>query len=193
MQYSACNTNELLHQVHLGNADAFNELYNRFWEPFYVFVFKRLKDRDDAKDVVQNVFINLWFKQTAITVSENADGYLFTMVRNEMLRSISNAIRDQQRQEAMEALLTPALEQLLDPLQKEQLLIQIDEQVNLLPARMQQVYRLSHEENMGIREIAVRLDLSEQTVRNHLNAAMKKLRISLKEAFLLTLVVHNFL
>lgn len=188
MKYTQLDSDALLLNVCSGNAAAFSELYSRFWEPFYLFVYRRLKNEDDAKDVVQNVFVNIWLRRAQIAVNGAAEPYLYTMLRNEMLRAISGNIKDRSRQQEMEILLQPELEQLLTPLQKETIFSHIDGLVNELPERMKQVYRLSHEEQLGVREIASRLELSEQTVRNHLNAALKKLRFGLKEALLLALV-----
>ena len=191
MKYSQLDSDALLLSVRSGNTAAFSELYNRFWEPFYLFVFHRLRNEDDAKDVVQNVFVNVWFRREQMAVNGNADAYLYTMLRNEMLRVVTRNIKDRSRQHEMEALLQPELEQLLTPHQKEIIFTRIDGLVGALPDRMQEVYRLTHEEQLGIREIAARLELSEQTVRNHLNAALKKIRFGLKEALLLALVVSS--
>ncbi|ASZ12140.1 sigma-70 family RNA polymerase sigma factor [Chitinophaga pendula] len=188
MKYSQLDSDALLLNVRSGNAAAFSELYGRFWEPFYLFVYRRLRNEDDAKDVVQNVFVNIWLRREQMMVNNAAEPYLYTMLRNEMLKGISRSIKDRSRQQEMETLLQPELEQLLTPMQKEIIFNHIDGLVNDLPDRMQQVYRLSHEEQLGVREIASRLELSEQTVRNHLNAALKKLRFGLKEALLLILL-----
>ncbi|RPD42126.1 RNA polymerase sigma factor [Chitinophaga barathri] len=189
MNYAILTTEELMEVVRGGDGQAFDELYNRFWEQCYIFAFRRLKNRDDAKDVVQNVFVTLWHKKDKLTVNVNAEAYLFTMVRNETLRCISRAIKDRRREEEMEQLLQPVLDELLDPYQKEILLKLLSEEVRLLPDRMQQVFRMNMEENLNTTEIAQRLSLSEQTVRNTLNAALKKLRVKMKEAVLLIVML----
>jgi RNA polymerase sigma-70 factor (family 1) len=189
MNYAILTTDELMEVVCGGDGQAFDELYNRFWEQCYVFAFRRLKNPDDAKDVVQNVFVTLWHKKDTLAVNSNAEAYLFTMVRNETLRCISRAIKDRAREEEMEQLLQPVLDDLLDPYQKEVLLRLLNDEVRLLPGRMQQVFRLNMEENLNIAEIAARLSLSEQTVRNTLNAALKKLRLKMKEAVFLVVML----
>lgn len=191
MNYAILNTEALMEEVCNGDGLAFNELYNRSWEQCYVFAYKRLKDRDDAKDVVQNVFIALWHKKDRLSVHSNAEAYILTMVRNETLRCISRAIQDRRREEEMEQLLQPVLDELLDPYQKEMLLELLNEEVRALPERMQQVFRLNMEENLNIAEIAARLNISEQTVRNTLGAALKKLRLKMKEAILLIVLLMD--
>jgi RNA polymerase sigma factor (sigma-70 family) len=60
--------------------------------------------------------------------------------------------------------------------------------VNELSPRVQEVYRLSRNEHLSIREIATRLNRSEQTVKNQLSTAIAQLRVLLEKTVILILV-----
>jgi RNA polymerase sigma-70 factor (ECF subfamily) len=191
MQYSAANSLELLQFIKNDDKQAFNELYHRFWEPLYLIAFRKMKDQEEAKDVVQHVFANLWLYRHGMTLPDSPEAYLFGSLRNEILRSISRMLRDRQRQEEIARNILPEFEQLIDPLYKKELLQLLDKQVELLPDRMQQVYRMSREQHLSVQEIAGQLGLSEQTVRNQLNTALKKIRVGLREVMLLAIFLKN--
>jgi RNA polymerase sigma-70 factor (ECF subfamily) len=55
----------------------------------------------------------------------------------------------------------------------------IEGEVSRLPTKMQQVFRMSREEDLSIADIAHKLNVSEQTVKNQLTEALKRLRASL--------------
>ncbi len=59
--------------------------------------------------------------------------------------------------------------------------LQLEAGIERLPNQARSVFRLSRQEDLSMKEIAARLDISEKTVENHLGNALKKLRISLKE------------
>lgn len=184
MNFSQLSDEELLCLIREDNTLAFEALYRKAWEPLYVFAFRRLKSEDDARDVVQDVFIRFWTRRADISLHSTLDAYLFSAVRYEVLDRASRQLRDKARAEEAGSLLYASITEIVDQMQLDELQAAIDRQVDLLPPRMRQVYRMSREESLSIPEIAARLGLSEYTVRNQLSAALVKLRSGLKEAFI---------
>lgn len=156
--------------------DSFRHLYERYWELLYKKAFHRLGNSADAQDIVQEVFITLWRNREHIEVQDTLSHYLFTALRYAIIKLIYR--------QAKKGILFPlsaeelpqteiSTEELLQYKELEDL---ISREVTALPERMQEVYRLSREQNLSIAEIASRLNLSEQTVKNTLSLAMKRLR-----------------
>lgn len=178
----------LVDKVRNNNNSAFEEIFKRYWNPLYVFAFKKLKDEDDAKDVVQNVFINFWRRSATLEITDTLEKYLFSAVRYELLHKISQSIKQQEKITHYYNVVMPNFMTALDPLQQKELMAAIEQQIDALPDRLKEIYQLSKEENLSIKEIAMRLNISEQTVKNQLGTALKKLRVGLKEAFILILI-----
>ncbi len=70
-------------------------LFNKYWEKLYVFVYKKLQSEDDAKDIIQNVFIAVWIKRCQIDIQTTLENYLFSVTRYQLL-SFANTIHQVQ-------------------------------------------------------------------------------------------------
>lgn len=157
----------------------FRILYSRYWEPLYKKAFHRLDNSADAQDAVQDIFISLWRNRHTIKIEETLAPYLFTALRyyiiKQVYRKAKKGIHSSLSVESLEhtELSTEEL------FQYKELQTIIDGEVNELPERMREIYRLSRIENLRIADIAVQLNISEQTVKNTLATALKRLRESL--------------
>lgn len=188
MNLATLSDTGLIDKVKNNHNSAFEEIFKRYWDPLYVFAFKKLGDEDEAKDVVQNVFINFWQRSATLEITDTLEKYLFSAVRYELLHKISQSIKQQKKITHYYNVVMPNFMSALDPLQQKELMAAIEQQVDALPDRLKEIYQLSKEENLSIKEIAMRLNISEQTVKNQLVTALKKLRVGLKEAFILILI-----
>ncbi|AOM75965.1 RNA polymerase sigma factor [Pedobacter steynii] len=187
MNLASLSDTELIDEVKRSHTAAFEEIFKRYWEPLFLFAHKKLKDEDDAKDVVQDVFINFWIRSSSIVITESLEKYLYSSVRYELLYKISRSLKKEEKIRHYIDVVMPDFTASLDPLQQKELFAAVDEQIDLLPDRLKQIYLLSKDENLSIKEIASMLNLSEQTVKNQLSTALKKLRVGLKEAFIIIL------
>ena len=187
MNLAALSDTELIDKVKSNHAPAFEEIFKRYWEPLFLFALKKLKDEDDAKDVVQDVFINFWIRSSSLVITETMEKYLFSCVRYELLHKISSSIKKEEKIKHYREVVMPDFTASLDPVQQKELLAAIDQQIDLLLDRLKQIYLLSKDDNLSIKEIANLLNISEQTVKNQLSTALKKLRVGLKEAFIVIL------
>ncbi|HEU4634491.1 MAG TPA: sigma-70 family RNA polymerase sigma factor [Flavisolibacter sp.] len=155
---------------------AFRVLYERYWEPLYKKGFCRLGNSADAQDAVQEVFISLWRNRATIVFEQTLSPYLFTALKYSILKQVYRKTK--------KGLLVPLSAEELEHtsvdteelLQYRELQAVIETEVASLPGRMREIYRLSRMENLQIAEIAGQLNLSEQTVKNTLSTALKRLR-----------------
>lgn len=185
------NDTELWRLVGQGDGVAFKLLFDTYWEKLYVYAYNRLRSEADAQDVVQEVMINLWLRRSTVVIQTTLAAYLHAAVQYEVLAHLSRALKTAHRKAAIEEILLPDLVRQTDPLLLKELLVVVEAEVRRLPPKMQQVYRLTHEEDLSIREIAQRLGLSEQTVRNQLNTSYQKLRVNLRNAILAAIFLQD--
>ena len=75
----------LLEKVKDGSKHAFNVLFEKYWEKAYSDAYKRLKNEEDAKDIVQEIFIKIWLNRQTQTI-ENFPAYLHVAIRNNVIK-----------------------------------------------------------------------------------------------------------
>lgn len=171
---------DLLHAIKEGDTSAFKTLYDRYWERIYLKACQRV-DKDAAKDMVQEVMTTFWRRRNDIVaVEEDAIGrYLFTAIKYRVISHYAYNAGEIRNSDLFEVLSDPAS---VNTLETKELTEFIETEINRLPPKMQQVFRMSREDDLSIADIANRLNLSEQTVKNQLTEALKRLRESIKSS-----------
>jgi len=170
---------QLMELLRQGNEAAFTELFNRYNRFLFIYAFKKLQDKEEAKDVVQDVFVSLWNGRKEFTLQTTLAGYLYTSVRNKAL----NLFRDKN----INAKYLNSLQQLLDKsdiqtdhlVREKDIRMLINKEIAALPPKMREVFELRKNAFLSNKEIAQQLGISEQTVATHIKRALKMLRIRL--------------
>lgn len=182
-------TNLLLQKDH----EAFSEIYRRYWHVLFLHAHKMIRDEDEAKDIVQDIFIGLWNCSSSIHITSNLKGYLYVTVRNRIL----NRIRQTKSSDDFVGLLAKEIngvdESTTDLINERELQEIIDNEVNRLPPRMKQVFQLSREEFLTHKQIAQRLGTSEETVKKQISGSLKILRGKLDKFGGLSILLVEFL
>jgi len=167
---------DLIAQLKLGSENAFTEIYNRYWSVLYLHARHMLNNRDEARDIVQEVFTSFWNKAETLAATTNINAYLYRSTRN----SVLNLIRKEKSKQAY-------LSELGDFYEKgefstdsqvnfNELKRLIDQEVALLPIKMRRVFEMSRNENLSHAQISQQLDISDLTVKKQINKALHILR-----------------
>lgn len=181
----------LLQRSSNGEVDAFHELYQLHKREVFAQVHLRMPDVEDAKDVVQEIFIELWLKKEMLSEIRELRPYLYVLARNQVI----TAYRRKNVQLKNEGLLFEGLNTLdysaEDNAIAKELYDQINQIVEKLPETTRKCYHLSKNEGKRNGEIADLLNISEKTVRNNLSEALKRLKSALSQNHpeLLTLLI----
>jgi RNA polymerase sigma-70 factor (ECF subfamily) len=144
-------------------------------------------EQESAKDLVQELFVDLWDKRKQIHIMETLEGYLKAAVRNRIynhIRSMGIKKRHYQTisQESKESGVST------EELNNERELRKLyQEEIGKLPPKMKEIFTLNKEKGFSISQIAEQLSLSEQTIKNQLGNALKKIRSGLEHYRLLWL------
>ena len=158
------------------NMAAFNELYCRHWEMLYDIAYKKIKDTEDAKDIVHDIFLQLWNNRASLNVQSSFSGFLFITLKNKIIDKQRLTINRLNKHNEIAGKTVIHQDTVYDQVYYNELNNFLTQEVNQLPEKMKEIYRLSREENLSPEEIANRLSISTQTAKNQLTTALKRLR-----------------
>src|SRR3546814_8027059 len=79
----------LLLRLRDGDEAAFTYLYSTYYSPLYLHAYNRLRDREAAKDIIQDLFTNIWSNREVVQINEGISSYLYAAVRNRIIDIIS--------------------------------------------------------------------------------------------------------
>lgn len=166
----------LLLQLQQGCKTAFNILYNKYWELTYSNAYKRLQDAEQAKDIVQEIFVSIWInRQNPIT---NLPAYLSISVRNQVFKLTAKNKNLSPFIEAFENI--PASNQKADSnILYDEFCRAYEALLLKLPPKRQQIFRLRFHEDIPTKTIAMQMRISRKTVQNQLGKAIDQLRVIL--------------
>jgi len=179
----------LLSFVQKGKTEAFRELYERYWESLYVQAKAMTSCDDTAKDIVQEVFVELWDKRQDLNIQLSLKAYLYKAIRNKVLNTyVHHKVREKYMLSIVQYF--EAGENQTDYLLRENLVRErITEEIAALPGKMRQIFEMSRNEHKTYKEIAEELNISDKTVKKQVSNALKILKSKLEVVFYYILFV----
>jgi RNA polymerase sigma-70 factor, ECF subfamily len=171
-----------------GHESAFEMLFRTYYSPLCNYAYSFLNDRDEAEEVVQSAFINVWDKREVIEIQTSMKSYLYRMVRNSCLNVIKHEKVKKQHVAHEMAGGEPMHEGVSQSVISSELEQKIYEAMKALPEQCRLVFQLSRFEELKYAEIASQLDISVKTVENQMGKALKIMRVQLKDYLPLFLI-----
>ena len=169
----------LVNRLIKDNKAAFEQLFRKYHEQVYYFALRYMKTKEDAEEVVQEIFIRIWENRKSIDPAQSFGNYLFTICRNFMFNQNRKKINEQAYIEYVKNYLLQINFKTEDDIVFSDLLQWLNEQIEMLPPQQKQIYRLSRNENMTHKQIADKMHISVKTVETHIRLALKTIRKSL--------------
>ncbi len=176
----ASTDEELIALIQQGNREAFTIFYQRHRANMYLSAYHLLHDEDEANDAVQELFSTLWQHPYRIQASGNVKGYLYTVLRNRILTTMSRSKYLDRYIDSYLAFESTGICTTEDTVLVRELEQLLEEKISQLPPKMREVYTLAWNENLSNKEIAERMGISEGTVKQHKHHALHTLRIKLQ-------------
>lgn len=168
----------LLESLRRNDLKAFEYLYLHSRNRLYVLALSILRDEDAARDLVQDLFIDLWYFRTFENIAVSVSAYLFQAARNRAYN-----LRDKMRtRDKLEEAYVPPASETHYPLENEELGRIIHKAIDRLPPAAGKVFRMQYIDKLTHVEIAEKLGISKYTVSSHIDRALKELRANLKKA-----------
>ena len=167
---------------------SFSELYLIYYPKLVRFAKEFVMSEEDAENITQDVFADLWEKRESMYHIENINAYLFRLVRNRCLDYLKHKVFEQKYVENVQASFEVELNlkmqsldrfDVLDIYEGNEMEKLVREAINSLPKKCRAIFLLSRMEGLKYREISERLGISVNTVDCQMGIALKKLRVML--------------
>lgn len=182
MSDRANHSNDNILVINIRNDDkvAFKSLYDRYGKKIYYFSLRFLGNNQEAEDLVQSVFMNLWLNRKMLDDRQEIRSYIYKSAVNAIYNIIiRRSVRDRYYETAIreDELFADVTYEKVIGSDLEELISSI---VEHLPEQQRQVFTLSRIECMTYEEIAEKLGISLRTVENHMYRALKVIRKKLR-------------
>lgn len=170
-------------QIRIANADesALKELHDQLYKRLLHGAMTITRSRDNAEEIVSDVFIKIWVNRSRLLGVDNLDAYLFTITRNlslDYLRKVSGKhFYDIDEAELPMVMVGPSAE---DTMISGELIKKINNEINNLPPKCRLIFKLVKVDELKYKEVAALLDISIKTVENQMSIALKKLHLAIQ-------------
>jgi RNA polymerase sigma-70 factor (ECF subfamily) len=178
--YHLYSEHELTALLKQGDRMAFTEIYNRYWLPAYRSAIQVLNDEEACMDVLQDVFVWLWQHHEQLNIT-SLKAYIITAVKFKVL----NVIRNGKLKDIVYSEIKVTEYETENNIEVKELMRMIDEFTDGLPIQARQIFHMSRYEHLSHKEIALRMGISEKTVKNQINISLKKLKSTIGRMSLL--------
>ncbi len=164
----------LLNQLKKGNEKAYAYLVDTFHHRLCVYANSLVKDKDQAEDIVQNVFVRTWERRDTLKTDFTIKSFLYRSVHNEFI----DQYRKRKSAIALEIKYTEEMQRLTprDDAFLERLLSLVQHEIHNLPPKCRKIFLMSKQEGRTNLEIAEHLKVSKKTIEYHMTKAFNILR-----------------
>lgn len=176
-----------------GDQQAFEHVYKNYGAQVYRLAFRFLKDKAQSEEIVQETFIKLWLNREKLDINGNLWLYLYVIAKRLSL----NELRKISQSEELSAQLLLNITDAHNGTEEEVLAADMEKftesVLNKLPNQQQTIFRLSRVEGLTHQQIAEKLGISPNTVKNHMVEALKNIKNQLKDTELIYFITLLFL
>lgn len=168
----------LLRLLQTSDEHAFRELYQRYWKKLFTTACYKLKSKEAAEEIVQNIFVSLWEKRATLQI-DSLEDYLYIAVKYKVINYVESLMVRQAGQKQLAGNTTD--ESTEATIMINDLHAAIQQALKQLPAKTREVFTMSRFERCSVREIARHMGLTEKAVEYHITQSLKLMRVSLKD------------
>ena len=183
---------QLLALVKKSNEMAFTVLYDKYWEMLYAVTYRKTHSKEETEDILHEVFMDIWKNRKKLAIKSSLPAYLATAVKYKIFRRIHSAAIRKKHAEAAQQEKPMTVNSTALEVSFNELYHLIEESIERLPDKCKTVFRLSREENKTVKEIAGQLEISPNTVKNHVKHALSHLRLDLNDFLTIVVILFPF-
>ena len=184
--------NELIQRIQLDDNQAFRYLFDRYAKRIYHFSKAYLSNHSDAEELVQDVFVKLWYKRHTIIGNQNIKAFIFKVAVNTVYDIVRKKKYDHLYNSLIEYDSYTSSETWNEVLYND-LEAHFNKLVEQLPDKRKEIFLLSRREGLSTKEIAEVLSISQRTVDSQIYKALAFLKKNLKQEMLWALFYYLFI
>lgn len=186
---------ELLLLIQKDDRIAFYNLYERYCRRLHGFVIRYIKQREDAEEIVQEVFVKIWESRNKIDAYSSFEAFLFTIAYNSTISLLRKRANETKYLEHLKLLQqSNNSPDLIDEIQYNELNNRVQLLLDELTPRQKEIFQLSREEGLTHEEIAKKLDISVNTVKKHMANSLTFLKTQIDSSLTINLLfIYLFL
>lgn len=186
---NATEEKALLERLRHGDETAFTTIFNQYNQFLFLQAYKLTRDEDDARDIVQDIFVNLWDNREKFSIHVPLAVYLSKSVRFGFFKKIRYSSNRARYEQDFASFMDKGQCTTDEILLEQELVERLKLLAACMPVKTGKALILKHLEAYTISEIAEALDVSPKTVSNMLSQANKDLKFKLGMGILLSLLL----
>lgn len=167
---------DLMKEIKADNMFAFDVLYKKYCKKVYKFGYSILKSTEEAENLMQDVFLSLWENRHKVEKDSSIKSYVFTITYNSAISTLRKKVRESEFVEYLKSLQEIREEPVDAGLEYKELTNKLENIINELPRRQKEIYLMHRIEGLKYIEIAKLLNISVNTIENHMSRALKTIR-----------------
>lgn len=180
----------LIDELKRGSKRAFDKIYSLYAGRLYSYCMKFTKNREDAEEIVQDVFIALWNNRESIRKETTLNSVLFSISKYRVINAYRSSLNTPIYEDYVKYQDEIYTKDNFSWMEYEEYVKSIKSAIHKLPLTQQRVIILSRFSQLSNKEIAKELSLSEQTVKNQLSIGLKTLRRLLMTLLTISIVLN---
>lgn len=177
---SKSNEETLLSRLKNDDQNAFAEIYKHYWESLFNHAYRRLNDEELVKELIQDLFVELWQKRHTLDIHTSLGAYLQTAIKYKVFNQLKSNIIQEKYHLFVKQTNIKHDNNIEENIRYQELNTAFVAALVELPKQPRNVYQLRYHQGLSNSEIADSLQLSVSTVEKHMSKAIKYLKSRLK-------------
>jgi len=179
---------QLVIELKNGNHHSFKQLYGTYAPKLFAFSRKYLQSQEDAEEIVQEVFLRIWEKRQNIDENQSFSSYVIQAAKHRIFNGFRKKVNEHAYLDFLMHADSTSSEFTEMDVNYREIKMKTEKVIASMPAKRQEIFRLSRESGLKNREISEKLRISIKTVENQIGQALKFLKNELNEFKLLLLL-----
>jgi len=176
-------SSDLLDRLKQGDKMAYEKIYFLFSKALLYAAFKKTGDKVIAEELVQNLFVSLWEKRQHLQV-DNLQAYLFGALKFSVINHVRSLVMENRYMEYQNMTYSEHHQDTASQIDLNDLSSIIEQGINSLPEKTQEVFRLSRYKHHSTKDISSELNISEKAVEYHITRSIKRIKEYIKNFYI---------
>ncbi|MEO6522876.1 MAG: sigma-70 family RNA polymerase sigma factor [Mucilaginibacter sp.] len=189
--------NDLIKRVSGGDRVAFTELYTRYLDNLYRYVYLICKSKEVSEEIVQNIFVKIWIQREGLESIHSFKSYIYRSAKNALLDHLKKIKVEEKALAIVQYSTDDSYNDADNRIIYKEYYQLTQKAISLLPEKRKQIVELRTQDDLSLDEISAKLCISKSVVKKQLYTGMDFIRkylskyAELAKLILITLVLNK--